>query len=133
MKKVFFILFISFGVFAFGQSSCSCGDPQSDGCSSNCGAGKVAICEGYGSNCSCSCISVDPQNPNMGTEKNKDYNLANHNNLKVRSCPIVAVGRIEKMTNIKFETLKGNDNKYSPVYKSFINKISSNYYKKNIL
>lgn len=129
MKNLFFsAIFTLMGVIAFGQSTCSCGTPPRDGCSASCGAGKSAVCEGYGGNCSCNCIVVNPQNPGTGTGDTGGGGMAFFtpmNNLKVNACPIISVDRIEKLTSIKFASLQGKDSEYLSLYNSFMDDIPS--------
>ncbi|MDO5656066.1 MAG: hypothetical protein Q4G27_08005 [Flavobacteriaceae bacterium] len=87
MKNVLFVLdMLLMGSFGYSQSSCFCGNPERNGCTANCGAGRMAGCEGYGGACSCNCLPVldltpAPKDPGTFTLRNL--------NIEVKECKFI--------------------------------------------
>jgi|26BtaG_2_1085354.scaffolds.fasta_scaffold13910_2 hypothetical protein len=112
---VFLFVFMLIGTFTFAQSTCSCGT-SGNGCSSNCGAGYMATCQGYGGNCSCSCVQVKETQPFGKVE------IPNING-EIQICGLINEDAIEKLSGINFRNVETLDNQFSKIYNDFVGKI----------
>lgn len=114
MKALLLGFFVFFGSIVFSQATCSCGDPKVNGCEAKCGAGFVAICQGYGGSCSCACeriiLEPTPEDPVPVTFRSykidiKECDFRNPRMpgiiLKTRLIPMDSMFYISQMKNFK--------------------------------
>ncbi|MFA7687493.1 MAG: hypothetical protein WCY25_06485 [Moheibacter sp.] len=116
MKKFVLIsFFMMIGAFVFGQSSCSCGTPTK--CSASCGAGKMAVCQGYGGACQCGCVPVGP--PPIGKISFPEIVP------EIKDCGVMSPEYIAKLTDIEFYEFNFTEEQNAKIYNDFMDRINS--------